>query len=131
MPTPLQDLDALRRALEAAWDEMTSYQGAVRDGNPAFGQCYPTSWLVQQLDPRMEIAKGTVEAAGGLHTHFWNVLPTDGRLAPLDLTWQQFPPGARVLHFEVLDREHLGDSAETVARCELLLRRVRASRLTA
>jgi hypothetical protein len=124
MATPLENVVALRAALEASWDERTSYRGAVRDGNPAVGQCYPTSWLVQQLDPRAEIVRGTVAAADGVHTHFWNVLRMGGCLVHVDLTWQQFPPGARVRHFELLDRAHLGDGPATVARCELLLRRV-------
>ena len=123
----LHDLDALRSVLEASWDERTSYQGAMRGGNPAFGQCYPTAWLVQQFDPRMEIIRGTVEADDELHTHFWNALPTAQGLEHLDLTWQQFSAGARIRDFQLLRREDLGDSPETVARCQLLMCRVRAA----
>ena len=36
----------LARALRASWDSQTAYQGAVVPGNPAFGQCYPTSRVV-------------------------------------------------------------------------------------
>jgi hypothetical protein len=120
----ISNLAGLRNTLEASWDEMTSYQGAVPPGNPAFGQCYPTSWLLQQLDPRIEIARGTVEVADRLHIHYWNVLPTVAGLWHLDLTWDQFAPGARVQQFELLHRERLNDSAATVARRDLLLRRV-------
>jgi len=118
-------LDGLRTALEASWDEATAYQGAVRPGSPAFGQCYPTSWLVQQFQPEWEIVRGTVATADAHHTHFWNARRgTDGALRHLDFTWTQFEPGAHVCEFEIVDRRYLGDSASTVARCQLLLVRV-------
>jgi hypothetical protein len=121
----VQDLRLLLAALEASWDEQTSYQGAVRSGNPAFGQCYPTARLIQQLDPRMEIVRGTVQAADGFHTHFWNALPVGaGPLSHLDLTWHQFDAAARVCASEVLNREKLGDSQTTIERCDLLQARV-------
>ncbi|MFJ3405037.1 hypothetical protein [Promicromonospora sp. NPDC090134] len=40
---------------------------------------------------------------------------------PPDLTWQQFPPGSVMTQRQVLDRDELGDSPPTVARCDLLL----------
>src|SRR5579872_6391973 len=33
----------LREALEASWDTATAYGGVSEAGNPALGQCYPTS----------------------------------------------------------------------------------------
>jgi hypothetical protein len=77
------------------------------------------------MHPRMELVRGTVQAADVTHTHFWNVLArADGSLWHVDLTWSQFPAGAWIRDFEILDRDGLGDSPATVARCNLLLHRV-------
>jgi hypothetical protein len=116
-------LDRLRTALEASWDARTAYQSAVRPGNPAFGQCYPTARVVQHFFPALEIACGDVDTGVGLECHFWNV-GADGE--HVDLSWQQFPPGSAVVGYRLLDRDALGDSAPTIKRCELLLARVRA-----
>lgn len=118
------DLLRLREAVEASWDERTSYQAVLREGNPALGQCYPTARVVQFFIPKVEVARGTVETPGGVETHFWNVIPEADGLRHLDFTWQQFPPGSTTVSFELLDRERLGDGAETIARCDLLLQRV-------
>ena len=40
-------LASLAIALEASWDHLTAYRGVVCAGNPALGQCYPTSRVVQ------------------------------------------------------------------------------------
>ena len=120
------DLLRLREAVEASWDARTSYQAARREGNPALGQCYPTARVVQFFIPEAEIARGIVETPDGVETHFWNALPEADGLRHLDFTWQQFPSGSTTVSFELLDRERLGDSAETIGRCDLLLRRVLA-----
>ena len=93
-------------------------------GNPAFGQCYPTSRVVQHFFPAFEIAKGWVETGDGLECHFWNVLEDHGRSCHTDLTWEQFPPESSVLAFVVLDRSALNDSPDTIRRCDTLRRRV-------
>ena len=118
------DLARLRAALEASWDERTSYLAAVRPGNPAYGQCYPTSRVVQHFLPDFEIACGEVDTGAGIETHFWNVRPGDG--AQIDLSWQQFPPGSKVVTFRLIDRG-APDTPGTVARCELLRERVQAA----
>ena len=59
-------LDRLRAALEASWNARTAYQGAVRPGNPAFGQCYPTARVVQHFFPAFEIACGDVDTGAGV-----------------------------------------------------------------
>lgn len=46
------DLLLLREALEASWDEKTSYLGVKEKGNPALGQCYPTFRVVRYIDIR-------------------------------------------------------------------------------
>ena len=121
----IRELTLFREALAASWGQDTAYQGRAAPGNPALGQCYPTSWLIQQLDPKWDIVRGTVTTPDAVHTHFWNALRCpDGQLRHLDLTWAQFEPGAQVREFDILDRMHLGDSAPTVARCQLLFGRI-------
>ena len=121
---PSVSLAQLRRALETSWRPDTAYLGVHRPGNPALGQCYPTSRVLQWLFPELEIASGEVDTASGLEAHFWNVDPRCAPARHVDLTWQQFAEGSKVARFEILDRQTLNDSPATVARCKLLLARV-------
>ncbi|HEX8535308.1 MAG TPA: hypothetical protein VF662_14175 [Allosphingosinicella sp.] len=121
---PCVSLPRLRAALEASWDSRTAYLGASEAGNPALGQCYPTSRVVQWFFPRFEIASGEVDTGRGVEWHFWNVDPSAEPPVHVDLTWQQFGAGAKVTQFKLLDRLQLGDSPPTVERCRLLLERV-------
>jgi hypothetical protein len=116
--------DALREALEACWDERTSYLGVKQPGNAALGQCYPTCRVVQHCVPEAEIIRGKVWTGERCEDHFWNGLVEGGVLRHVDLTWQQFPPGSCVREWAILDRRSLDDSAGTQARCALLLARV-------
>lgn len=118
------DLPQLREALEASWDEKTSYLAAKEKGNPALGQCYPTSRVVQHFFPETEIVKGKVWNGKEIETHFWNVLKVKDDLYHIDLTWQQFPHGSKVREYTILDCNELGDSEPAVKRCSLLLERV-------
>jgi hypothetical protein len=118
------DMTQLREALEASWDSKTSYLAVSDKGNPALGQCYPTSWVVQFFFPKTEIAQGHVWTGKSMEKHFWNVLEIDGVQYHIDLTWQQFPHGSSVQDFKIRNREALGDSQKTVERCELLRIRV-------
>ncbi|HZG45134.1 MAG TPA: hypothetical protein VEZ41_02555 [Allosphingosinicella sp.] len=120
------DLDKLAAALEASWDRSTAYRGVVQPGNPAVGQCYPTSRVVQFFYPETEIACGDVWTGAGTECHFWNVRGSGDEAEWIDLSWQQFPPGSVVQHFKLLDRHRLGDTPPTLERCGLLLRRVLA-----
>jgi hypothetical protein len=123
LPSP-RDLERLREAVEASWDHRTAYLGLTRPGNPAFGQCYPTSRVVQFFYPQFEIARGEVWTGWGAECHFWNIRGARDGAEWLDLSWKQFPAGSVVRGFELLDRRLLGDSPPTVERCALLLRRV-------
>ena len=114
----------LREALEASWSREISYGSVEHAGNPAFGQCYPTSRAVQHYYPATEIIKGTVWTGRSEGVHFWNGLPVGGCFYHIDLSWQQFPPGSVVRGFAMLDRDSLNDSEATLHRCALLLRRV-------
>lgn len=118
------DLLTLREALQASWDEQTSYLAVSEVGNPALGQCYPTSSVVQFFFPKTVILKGKVWNGKEIETHFWNGLTVTGTLHHIDLSWQQFPLGSSVQEFRILDRKELDDSPQTIARCDLLKKRV-------
>lgn len=121
--TPIE-VSTLVRALEASWDHLTAFRGDIRAGNPAFGQCYPTSRVVQWFYPDYEIAKGEVWTGASLEEHYWNVRRVHGEDEFLDLSWQQFPTGSTIRSFSLLDRHALGDSVRAKDRCALLLGRV-------
>jgi hypothetical protein len=121
---PSVSLSQLSSALEASWDRRTAYFDVHQPGNPALGQCYPTSRVVQWFFPHLEIASGEVDTGSAIEAHFWNIDPAAHPAEHIDLTFQQFPAGSRIARFKVLDRHSLGDSPPTVARCELLLERV-------
>jgi len=118
------DLLKPRETIEASWDEQTAYLGVKQEGNPALGNCYPTSWVVQHFFPETEIIKGRVWNGTEEETHFWNGLMAGGTMYHIDLSWQQFPAGSSVRSHEVLDRNNLGDGEDTIRRCKLLLSRV-------
>lgn len=114
----------LREALEASWDRLTACGAVAKVGNPALGQCYPTSRVIQHYYPATEIIKGSVWTGEREEIHFWNGLPVGGNWYHIDFTWNQFPAGSVVREFAVLDRHNLGDSEATLERCALLLKRV-------
>jgi hypothetical protein len=114
----------LREALAASWDRHTAYRAIEKADNPALGQCYPTSWVVQHYYPATEIIKGKVWTGESEEIHFWNGLLVGDHWYHVDLTRQQFPAGSVVREFVVLDRQNLGDSETTIQRCALLLKRV-------
>ncbi|CAM3273258.1 hypothetical protein OCAE111667_01130 [Occultella aeris] len=115
------DLIVLREALEASWSRRTSYRGVWDERIPALGQCYPTARVVQHFLPAADIVKGTVWTGVGHEVHFWNELRVGCDLMAVDLTWQQFPPGSVVASRQTLDRHELGDTPQTIARCDRLL----------
>ena len=120
------DLECLAIALEASWDRRTAYGGVLEAGNPALGQCYPTSRVVQFFYPEVEIARGDVWTGSSTECHFWNIRGSGSDAEWIDLSWKQFPPGSVVRRFELLDSGLSGDSPATLERCALLLRRVLA-----
>lgn len=114
----------LREALEASWDTQTAFGTAEMVGNRAFGQCYPTSRVVQHFYPATDKFKGKVWTGERVETHFWNCLPVGAEWYHIDLSWQQFPAGSVVREFVVLDRQNLVDGESAMERCALLLKRV-------
>jgi hypothetical protein len=120
------DFDLVREALEASWDRNTSYQMAFEENNPALGQCYSTSRVIQILFPEAEIVEGEVWTGNRIEKHFWNLLLANGVERHVDLTWKQFPGNSEIRNWSVRTRESLGDSPETIDRVNLLLQRVNA-----
>ncbi len=119
------DLTLLREAIEASWDEKTSYLAVSEQDNPALGQCYPTSRIVQLFFPDAEIVEGEVWTGIANEKHFWNLVNAGGYQYHIDLTWQQFPHDSIVKSWKIRDRRTLGDSQKTIDRVELLNKRVR------
>ncbi len=120
------DMFRVREALEASWDSATSNQHILEDGNPALGQCYPTSRVIQHFFPETEIVEGEVWTGKSTEKHFWNLLKKEGKEYHIDFTWQQFPGGSVIKNFKIRDRNNLGDGPETLKRVDILLKRVEA-----
>ena len=119
------DMLKLRQAIEASRKSDTAYLYVEELGNPALGQCYVTSRVVQHYFPEAEIVEGEVQTPKGIEKHFWNVFKSNGKELHIDLTWQQFPPVSIVKDWKIRDRHTLNDTPPTVERVELLLSRVR------
>ncbi len=118
------DMPRIREAIEASWKPDTAYKEVSENGNPALGQCYPTSWLLQQLFPALEIVEGKVDTGEAVEKHFWNTLKYDGVFYLIDFTWQQFPDGSKIVSHKIRDRKTLNDGKATIKRCQLLKSRV-------
>ena len=115
----------LREALEATWKPDTAYLKVSEKGNPALGQCYPTSRVLQFFFPELEIVEGQVWTGKSMEKHFWSILTVNDEDYHIDFTWQQFPFGSSVKDYKIRSRETLGDSEETIKRVELLHNRVK------
>jgi hypothetical protein len=124
MARPPDFMLRLREALAASWDKRTAYLEVEQTENPALGQCYPTSRVVQHYYPETEIIKGKVWTGEKADVHFWNGLHVGDDWYHIDLSWQQFPAGSIVQEFVIIERQELHDSEATVQRCALLLKRV-------
>lgn len=118
------DFIKLRRAIELSWTKDTAYKYVFEEGNPSKGQCYVTSWLLQQFYPELEIYEGQVKTGVATEKHFWTVLKKNGNEFVIDLTWQQFPAGSEIISKKHRDRDTLDDTEETIKRREILLNRV-------
>lgn len=124
------DLLKLRRAIEASWQPDTAPLKVEEIDNPALGQCYPTSRVIQHYMPESEIVEGVVETSKGTDKHFWNLLIVNGLELHIDYSWQQFHSGSSVKSWKIRDRNTLNDSEETLTRVETLLSRVRQQLLS-
>ena len=110
--------------LAASWDKRTAYLEIEQAENPALGQCYPTSRVVQHYYPKTEIIKGKIWTGETTDVHFWNGLRVGDDWYHIDLSWQQFPVGSIIQEFVIVKRQELNDSEATIQRCALLLKRV-------
>lgn len=117
------EMHRVREALEASWKQDTAYQHVYEKGNPALGQCYPTSRVVQRYFPETKIARGFIWTGKSEETHFWNILDIGGTIYHIDFSWRQFPPGSSVVRWALLSEDD-PDSEATVKRIETLLKRV-------
>ncbi|VWX53518.1 hypothetical protein [Novosphingobium sp. 9U] len=117
-------LSDLARAMEASWDRLTAYRGIFDPNNPAGGQCYPTSRVVQWFYPGYEVASGEVWTGSSLERHFWNVRDGSDGVDRIDLSWQQFPARSVIRNFDILRLGPADDGQRTRDRCALLLERV-------
>lgn len=118
------DMTKLRYAIEASWEPAIASFGQYESDNPALGQCYPTSWLMQQYFPELEIVEGSVITPKGEEKHFWNILQSNGQEYHIDLTWQQFPRGSHIRSWKIRNRGTLNDGLRTQKRCALLKSKV-------
>ena len=121
------DMLRLREAIEASWQPDTAYLQVHEAGNPALGQCYPTSRVIQHYFPETEIVEGRVWTGKKMEKHFWNIRQDGEDIYHIDFSWSQFPTGSVVKSFKIRDRETLGDGPETLKRIDLLLKRVEAN----
>lgn len=117
------EMHRIREALEASWGQDTAYEHAYEKGNPALGQCYPTSRVVQHYFPETKIARGFILTGKSEEMHFWNILDIGGTVYHIDLSWRQFPPGSSVVRWTLLSEDD-PDSEATMKRIETLLERV-------
>ena len=62
------EMSRIREAVEASWKQDTAYDEVFEEGNPALGQCYPTSWLMQYFYPLLEIVEGEVDTGKSIDT---------------------------------------------------------------
>lgn len=117
---------ALREALEASWSSDTAHLYAEEEGNPSLGQCYVTAKILQEYFPEFEIVEGIVETPNGKEKHFWNRIKSSAGVIDIDLTWQQFPVGSKVVKCWLRNRQTLNDGEETQRRLSVLRERVKS-----
>lgn len=118
------NLTTLRHAIEASWSEETAYHNVLEVGNPSFGQCLPTSFVINHFFPEIQMVCGKVLIDNKIEEHYWNALMMNDNFYHIDLTWQQFPIGSKVLEFEIFDFNSLAKNSSAYKRSHLLLNRV-------
>lgn len=126
------DMRDMQAALEASWDEETSYYSDEwTTENPAWGQCAVSSLVVQDYFGG-GIEGGTVEIEDDnnvTHTlgHYWNIIDD----STIDTTWAQFmkydsPDGHHVDIMGSAVRDKFFENQQTAWRYNLLKSRVQA-----
>jgi hypothetical protein len=109
--------------LRVAWGADTAWIDDWTCRNPARGQCGSSALVVQDLCGG-ELFRGLVDESGGdLTVHYWNAL----EVGQLDVTWAQFPNGARIVLGEQVGRQDLLTTPWLERRYETLLARVQCA----
>jgi hypothetical protein len=96
-------LDALVKVLPLSWRAHTAWIDDWDERNPARGQCGSTALVVQDLHGGTLMTGVVGDGSHPPLVHYWNVLAA----GVTDLTWQQFPASARVLHRKAAVRSEL------------------------
>jgi hypothetical protein len=116
----LSSFHDLAVVVRAAWAADTAWVDDWNGVNPARGQCGTSSILLQD-ERGGTLVRGLVEAAGHpVAVHYWN----EFEAGHVDLTWQQFPPSARVVHSEPVTRQDLLVTQWLISRYQTLRSRV-------
>jgi hypothetical protein len=120
-------IEALVAQLRSSWGADTAWIDDWHPRNPSRGQCGSSALVIQDLIGG-ELFRGLVdESDGELTVHYWNAL----EFGQLDVTWAQFPRGARIRLGEHVRREDLLTTAWLARRYETLLERVQRAGETA
>jgi hypothetical protein len=115
-------VDDLAAVLRDAWRADTAWIDDWHPRNPPRGQCGSTALVVQDVRGGT-LMRGLVEETPEQQkptVHYWNTLD----IGQLDLTWQQFPPSARIVLGEPVERADLLTSRWLTERYETLRARV-------
>lgn len=111
-------LGAAQEALRATWSRKTSVDPEEWSvSNPAWGQCAVTALIMQDFFDG-QLLRTEIRGI----SHYWNRLSTGEEV---DLTIEQFGDGTRRGSAEERSREYVLSFPGTLARYELLGRRVR------
>jgi len=113
----------LATSISGAWCARTAWIDDWDPDNPARGQC-GTSSLALQDELGGTLSRGEIALGDGRRTtavvHYWNVF-VHGHV---DLTWQQFPASARIVHRESIRRDELLVDRWTIDRYRTLRARL-------
>jgi len=113
------NIDALSRALKAAWSRETAWDPEIwTSDNPASGQCAVTSLVLQDYFGGALI-RGAVDRV----PHYWNELPSGEEI---DLTFDQFPKGVEHLRLGMASRVWVLSYSDTQERYAALGAAVKA-----
>jgi hypothetical protein len=115
----VRSIDEIAAAVRSGWDADTAWIDDWDARNPPRGQCGSSALVLQDLRGGA-LLRGLVAVDGDQVVHYWNVLD----LGQVDLTWHQFPPHARLVHSEVVERAELLPTTWFADRVALLAVRV-------
>jgi hypothetical protein len=116
-------IEVVAAQLRGSWAADTAWIDDWTSQNPARGQCGSSALVVQDLCGG-ELFRGLVDQSDDdLTVHYWNAL----EVGQLDVTWAQFPYGARIVLGERVGRQDLLTTPWLERRYETLLARVQCA----